>query len=445
MMMRRMSPLYTPDAGAPGATFNCYSVTVNASLAAAFIADLRAWWDTGEDATLIRALRSPCSGVPHDTAAAYATAATRLPPLLDAISRGLLAVSTPERDALLRFAERTRAIEPQSDLYDLFDLRAVADDLTEDDGAPFALTPAQPPDRRSGVRARQKHFSASALNAYAECARKWYYRYVCASVEDVPSSASTYGTAFHAALEDFHGEFPEPNACDDAAMRTKIAGYVNWAFERFHAQFESAVEFELQKRRALRTAARYVDWLLAEAARAPFTVIGREIPVSLELGGFDFVGFIDRLDRDERTGAVSIFDYKTGSIATSAAEYREDVRRFSDFQLPFYYWARTAAGDRVYRLALIPLKDALLDVVPISLEVVAVAGPNGKRDDSPKGTIAIADLERARERMIEICRELSSGALDRFPVTTDPQACTYCAYRDACADRPHDEREHFGR
>ena len=81
-------------------------------------------------------------------------------------------------------------------------------------------------------------------------------------------------------------------------------------------------------------------------------MIGREIPVNLDLDGFDFVGFIDRLDRDDRTGAVSIFDYKTGSIATSAAEYREEVRRFADFQLPFYYWARTAAGDRVSRLAL---------------------------------------------------------------------------------------------
>jgi RecB family exonuclease len=418
---------------------------VNASLAAAFIADLRAWWDTGEDATLIRALRSPFSGVPHDTAAAYATAAARVPPLLDAISRGLLAVSTAERDALLQFAERVRALEPETDVYELFSISAFPDEFGDDDGGEFALAPAQTPDRRSGVRARQTHFSASSLNAYAECARKWYYRYVCAAVEDAPSSASTYGTAFHAALEDFHGEFPEPLARDEAAMRTKITGYVNWAFERYRDQFDAPVEFELQKRRALRTAERYVDWLLAEAARAPFTVIGREIPVNLELDGFDFVGFIDRLDRDERTGGVSIFDYKTGSIATSAAEYRDEVRRFADFQLPFYYWARTAAGDRVYRLALIPLKDALLDVVPISLEVVPVAPPNGKRSDAPSGTIAIADLERARSRMIEICRELSSGTLERFEVTTDPAACTYCAYRDACADRPHDERERFGR
>ena len=420
-------------------------MTVDASLAAAFVADLRAWAETEEDAPLVRALRSPCSGVPHDTAAAYATAATRVPPLLDAIARGLLAVSSAERDALLSFAERVRAIGPQTDLYERFGLEPRPDDESEDSGGEFALALAESADPRSGVRARQPHFSASALNAYADCARKWYYRYVCAAVEDAPSSASTYGTAFHAALEDFHADFPSPNAQDEAAMRVRIAENIRWNFERFREQFDTAVELELQKRRALRTAQRYVDWLLAEAARGPFTVIGREVPVELDLDGFAFVGFIDRLDRDDRTGAVSIFDYKTGSIATSAAEYRDQVRRFADFQLPFYYWARTAAGDRVARLALIPLKDSLLDVVPIALEVVPVAGPNGKRSDAPTGTIAIGELERARTRMVEICRELTAGSLEHFPVTSDPSACTYCAYRDACADRPHDERERFGR
>jgi RecB family exonuclease len=418
---------------------------VNASLAASFVADLRAWFATGDEAPLIRALRSPCSGVPHDTAAAYATAATREPPLLDAIARGLLAVPTAERDALLRFSERVNAVDRNTDIYKLFGLEPTADREITDDNSALDLAGAQAPDEAAGVRARQTHFSASALNAYTECARKWYYRYVCAAVEDAPSSASVYGTAVHAALEDFHGEFPQPNAHEEAQMRSRIASNINWAFERFRDQFETAVEFELQRRRALRTAQRYVDWLLAEAARGPFTVIGREIPINLELDGFDFVGFIDRLDRNDLTGTVSIFDYKTGSIATSAAEYRDEVRRFQDFQLPFYYWARTAAGDRVARLALIPLKDSLLDVVPISLEVVQVAGSEGKRNGAAAGTITVADLERARARMIEICRELSSGSLERFPVTTNPDACTYCAYRDACADRPHDERERFGR
>jgi len=66
----------------------------------------------------------------------------------------------------------------------------------------------------------------------------------------------------------------------------------------------------------------------------------------MKVGGYDFIGFIDRLDRDDASGNVAIVDYKTGAIAESAAEYRERVRTFHDFQLPFYYWAREAEGDR---------------------------------------------------------------------------------------------------
>ena len=418
---------------------------MNASLVRAFVEDLHAWQCTGNDALLARALRSPCSGVPHDTAAAYATAATRIGSLLDAIARSRIAVPADEREALLRFSERVRAIEEETNIEALFELKPQPDRLITDDDAAFDLTEPQTADPAGSVRARQTHFSASALNAYAECARKWYYRYACAAVEDPGSSASTYGTAFHAALEDFHGEFPEPSAQLEREMRQKIEGYVNWAFERYRNDFGTAVEVELHKRRAQRTAQRYVDWLIAESERAPFTVIGREIAAQLDLEGFAFVGYIDRIDRDDRTGSVAIIDYKTGSIATSASEYREKVRRFRDFQLPFYYWARTAEGDRVARLALIPLKDALLDVAPVSLEVVPVSGTESKRSEAPTGTITVGELELARKKMIEICRDLTSGAIERFAVTNDPSACTYCAYVYACADRPHDERERFGR
>ncbi len=437
----------------PGGTPNTYSSIVDA-LNRAFVTDLTTWCRTGNDAFLIRALRSPRSGVPHDVAAAYATVAQRVGPLLDAIARQRLALPAEEREAILHFADGAGAArsygeaEPRNELLaqyieEKFASFAVEPTATTSSDA-IGFADAGDVERGGGVRARQSHFSASALNAYVECARKWYYRYVCSAVEDKGSSASTYGTAFHAALEDFHGEFPQPAPADEPEMRKKIEGYVNWAFERFRNEFETAVEVELHKRRAQRTAQRYVDWLLSEARRAPFTVVGRELSANLELGGYAFVGYIDRLDRDDQTGAVTIIDYKTGTIATTAAEYRQKVQRFKDFQLPFYYWARTAEGDRVSRLALIPLKDALLDVEPVSLEVVPVAAPP-RRDDAPSGTIAIADLERARTRMIEICSELTSGELRNFPVTEDPSACTYCAYQLACINRPYDGREKFGR
>jgi RecB family exonuclease len=162
------------------------------------------------------------------------------------------------------------------------------------------------------------------------------------------------------------------------------------------------------------------------------------------LDGYRFIGYIDRLDRDDATSAVTVVDYKTGSIAESAAEYRSKVARFVDFQLPFYYWARTAAGDRVTRLALVPLKDAARDVTPIELEVVPFASPRSY-SDATVGTIGIDELERARKRMVELAAALADGPLERFPVTEDPDMCRYCAYRNACRDRPLPREDRFGR
>jgi CRISPR/Cas system-associated exonuclease Cas4 (RecB family) len=424
----------------------------------AFLNEAVRWLRGDSEDALLRMLRSAASGVPYDVAAAYATLAGRTGSLLDAIERERLALPAPDRDAVLAFAERARRTHAAArDAADDAALRTLAaqcfalDEREEREREPhpplgeIALAPALDREAPAGVRARSQHFSASALNAYAECERKWYYRYVCAAVEDRGSSASAYGTAFHLALEDFHAVYPRPRAEDEGAMRASIVGDVKWAFERNRDGFETPVEFELQLRRAQRTAQRYVDWLIAQDRRAPFQVIGREVPASMDLDGHAFVGFIDRLDRDERTGDVAVVDYKTGNIAASAAEYREKVRSFRDFQLPFYYWARTEAGDRVSRLALLPLKDALLDVRPIELEVVAGRGDAKGRGDAATGTISVADLERARARMIELCDRLTSGEIERFATASDPSACTYCAYALACSGKPAPPEEKFGR
>jgi RecB family exonuclease len=412
-----------------------------------FVDDAVRWHRTGAEAFLLRLIRSSCSAVAHDVGAAYATLAARTGALLDAIDRGQLALPPSDRDSVLRFAGRARRIRTFGAELDEEVLRgAIAgtfelpstllaptrpwDEPVANRESEFELAEPAPCEEAGGVSAWQRHFSASALNTYAECARKWFYKYACAAVEDRGSAASAYGSAFHLALEDFHGEFPRPNSSENAKMRRRIRECVTWAFERNRDGFKTAVEFELQVRRAQRTAQRYVDWLLAQEKEAPFEVLGREVAAELDLEGRPFVGYIDRLDRDLRSGGIGVVDYKTGSIATSAAEYGDKVRRFRDFQLPFYYWARTAAGDRVTRLVLIPLKDALLDVRPIVLDV----GEN----------IGIDELERSRARMVELSDELASGAIRRFRTTEDPAACAYCAYATACAGQPPPDGQRFG-
>ncbi len=150
-----------------------------------------------------------------------------------------------------------------------------------------------------------------------------------------------------------------------------------------------------------------------------------------------------RLDKRDRDGTISVIDYKTGSIAESAAEYRDDVAAFREFQLPLYYWSRTAQGETVGRLSLIPLKDPLKEIMPIEVEIVS--GIGAASGGSTRGTIGTFELERARTRMGEMASVLTEQTLEHFAVTDDPDACVYCAYRAACRKRPHRQEDAFGR
>ncbi len=400
-------------------------------------------------------VRSPYSGIAPEVGAALVTLARSGNGVLDVIALGRLALPTAQRDAAIAFAGKLEHIHRGAaaglDETRVRELTAVLFDLPQTPGsalwAKVRIELDDPVKREPelSLRSRHGHFSASSLNTYAECNRKWFYRYLCAAVEDKGSSASFYGTAFHDALEALHTEFPQPAGIPAHTLSTKLQGYLNGSFDRHRSGFDTPVEFELQRRRARRTAQRYVEWLVAESLRAPFTVLGCELAAQLDLEGFNFIGYIDRLDQDLRTGGVAVIDYKTGAIAQSAKEYRDKVRQFKDFQLPFYYWARTALGDRVTKLALLPLKDALLEVTPISLEVVPVAAQHSARDERPTGVISIAELEQAKKRMIEICRELTDGSITRFAVTDDPASCRYCAYQIACTDRPPPAEDRFAR
>ena len=297
-----------------------------------------------------------------------------------------------------------------------------------------------------GVRSRRGHFSASSLGTFAQCERQWYYKYVCAAVEDKSSAASVYGSAFHWALERFHQEFPRADGAAPEMLSRSLETWIATAFDRFRSGFPTNVEYELMRRRARRTGVRYLEWFLERSRKAPFEVVGTEASVEALLDGYAFVGFIDRLDRDDATGAITVVDYKTGTIVESAAEFRDKVASFLDFQLPFYYWARTAEGDRVTRLALVPLKDSIREVRPIELEVVPVAMPRGGYDPATTGTIGIVELERARARMIEIARILSDEVdrtLSRRPTiprpaatacTSTPVASGRCSAKTASAD-----------
>jgi len=457
----------------------------------AFACDALRYADSLDDRYARRLIVAPFSGVARSDACALVVATGERAALCETIAKGLVPLDGAAREAAHRFAralgELERAYRAQGatlshaiaaigQAFELDGCRTLAQaargsgdahgaDWTLEDavaaleavaraprnGAEPRALPLEPlrrrePEAPADVPRRRSHFSASSLGTYAECERRWYYRYVCQAVEDKGSSASSYGTAFHWALEQFHQRFPRGDAAPPQTLAEELDRWIQTAFDRFRSGFASPLESLLQTRRARRTARRYLAWFLERSRTQPFRVIGTEAEARLQLEGYDFIGYIDRLDRDDATGALSVLDYKTGTIAESAAAYRDGVRAFVDFQLPFYYWAQTERGERVSRLALIPLKDPLRDVRPVELEVVPVAPPPVRgRDGATTGTIGIDELERARAKMVELARRLSEERLESFGATRDPRVCEYCAYQTACRQRPPRAADRFGR
>jgi len=465
---------------------------------AAFVCDAVRYAASGSDEDARRLLRAPFSGVPRADAGALLAIALPRHDLLETIAQERVQLAREAQLAARRFvraleqlrgafrAQGSSARELVATVSTAFELRNTQEPATFDalelaaarldavsagrpqtwdarelcaalEAAAAGMTHElrqthelrtlgpHPREPARGVRSRRGHFSASSLGTFAQCERQWYYKYVCAAVEDKSSAASVYGSAFHWALERFHQEFPRAGTAPPETLARSLETWIATAFERFRAGFPTNVEYELLRRRARRTGVRYLEWFLERSRKAPFEVVGTEASVEALLDGYAFVGFIDRLDRDDATGAITVIDYKTGTIVESAAEFRAKVANFLDFQLPFYYWARTAEGDRVTRLALVPLKDSIREVRPIELEVVPVAAPRGGYDPATTGTIGIVELERARARMIEIARILSDESIGHFPVTDDPENCRYCLYLNACRERPLQREDRFGR
>ncbi|MBV8245193.1 MAG: PD-(D/E)XK nuclease family protein, partial [Candidatus Eremiobacteraeota bacterium] len=262
-----------------------------------FVDAALAWLEEPSERHVRRMLRSPYSGVAHEVAAAIVTLTPEGGTIAHTLASGRVALPAVDRDAVFAFTARLDALdrsEPtgrESIVCEAFGVAAAATPSLE---TPFelALQPPREPETSVTLRPRQSHFSASSLNAYVECARKWFYRYCCAAVEDKGSAASFYGTAFHAALEDFHGAYPHPSDASASELRTRLDACINTSFDAFRERFGSAIAFELQRRRARRTGRRYVDWLAAQAARAPFTVLGCELPAQMELEGYAFIGYI---------------------------------------------------------------------------------------------------------------------------------------------------------
>jgi len=309
--------------------------------------------------------------------------------------------------------------------------------------ATYAWPPLEPP---VVFTAPPMTFSASRLNAYVKCPRRWFFDYLCQVLDDPSSLQAAYGSVIHDALESFHRTVRVPSRHDPGVMLERLQRDLDAAFGNARDAFPSQLEYEVSRARARRIAEHYVRWLVAESVRSPMQVEHVELMQRLALGGHEFVGYIDRIDRPVNGGAVTILDYKTGRIETDAAAYLAKVRSGDEAQLALYYAMRTAGGDDVQRIALVSVRDPRDEVWILALDIDEDgASFDIKREDGVlRARCSRADLEASRAALVARCDTLTKTGQTHFGIGVDPP-CGYCAYYAACRERPREGERIFAR
>ncbi len=291
-------------------------------------------------------------------------------------------------------------------------------------------------------------FSASRLNAYVKCPRRWFFDYLCQVLEDPGSLHTAYGRVVHEALEALHQKIRVPGRHDTSVMHERLLRELDAAFGRSRDAFDSQLEYEVSRMRARRMAEQYVRWLATESSRAPMEIVHVELLQRLRHGGHDFIGYIDRIDRPVGGGPSTILDYKTGRIDADADDYLAKIRRGDEAQLALYHAMREAGGDEVARIALVSVRDPRDNVWILAIDIVADETEQVTPLEPIEGVLRArcsrADLQASLAALVVRCNRLTVEGQDHFPAGDDPP-CNFCAYARACRERPDDGERIFAR
>ena len=252
---------------------------------------------------------------------------------------------------------------------------------------PAAASPASPPAVLVNGHHDDVQLSYSAIAAFRDCPRQYWYRHV-RKLPVVQSAEAVHGVILHEVLRRAGELRRQGITITPARLRSLHRGV--WATATFpdprRAQtFRRIGAAELE---AYRSRGGFDD--------APAYL---EHPFTVAVDGWTLRGVIDRIDR--AGDAWRIIDYKSGRPLT---------RRRRDLQVALY--ALGAAGA--------------LQLEPLELEVVYLASGESTRIEGVAGLV-----REARAEGTEVAEAIRSEA---FPSRPERRRCRLCPYRLACAD-----------
>jgi DNA helicase-2/ATP-dependent DNA helicase PcrA len=252
-----------------------------------------------------------------------------------------------------------------------------------------AAAPAGPVQPSSVKRTGDVVLSYSAIAAYRDCPRQYWYRYE-QRLPVVQSAEAVQGVILHEVLRRA-GEARQKGKKVTARLLTSL-----------HALTWSAAVFP-DARRAPTFKRNGADQLEAYRKRGGFDSRPEylEQPFTASLDGWTLRGVIDRVDRTE--AGWRILDYKSG---------RPVARGRRDLQVALYALGAASALH--------------LEPQQVELEVVYLASGQALRLERPAALVAEAEKQGA-----EVAEGVKAGRFDARP---ERRRCRLCPYRLACAE-----------
>ena len=320
-------------------------------------------------------------------------------------------------------------------------------------GEPIEKTPET-------MRALHEHpLSASALNSYLNCPAKFYYQFVCRLAEDDEVAESLdgrmLGNVYHETMQSLYlgGEALEPDfpvydrkavaaieaplerltpdyleglIGDKSRLRQKIHFLICHEMHIFDVSGRNLVVADVILRYVLQTLQK--DLELARS-HGGIRILGLERQMKWSFEGFDFIGYIDRMDSLEE-GVVRILDYKTGKVKDEDTDINDDnAEEIADLLFGERNDKRPTIAFQLF------LYDMFTRALPafrdVRIENGIYAPANLFVSDPTTSSLPPAFVSLVRERLRGILAEIDDPAVP-FRLTEEVKTCKYCNFKMIC-------------